>query len=292
MATNCLYKITKKLEKIIERNGHLITFINIPCGKCARCIERRKMEWAFRMEIEMEQSKTAYFVTLTYAPETIPYNDKGRYTLQEKDLNKFWKRLRQNHKRSKTTIEHLTHGIKNNDQIKYYAAGEYGEERGRPHYHAIIFNTSKRAIEKSWELGDVHVVKANPATICYCMKYLDKRLNNTQKHGITPEFNTMSEGIGKTYIDKNKNWHKRNKDALYVRNKKGMMIPMPKYYRHKIFSEYEREEQIIIVTTVLENNKKDEIAKIGHEAYAKNQRMAKTVSEKKFKKKIKKRIVD
>lgn len=292
MATDCLFKITLQLKEVIEREGRIITYINIPCGRCARCIERRKMEWAFRMEKEMEISKTAYFVTLTYAPETVPYNKWGKKTLVKKDLTKFFKRLRRNQERSKPTIEFITNNLVNTDKIKYYAAGEYGEEKGRPHYHAIIFNTSERNIIKSWDLGGVHVVKANEATIAYVMKYLDKRYDKKQNWGIQAEFNTMSEGIGKHYIDKNITWHKRNIDVLFVTNQNGVKIPMPKYYREKIFTNEEREQQVIIVTDILKDIREESIEELGRELYNHKQIKLKDESERRFKKKIKKRIVD
>lgn len=314
MATDCKYKITLKLKEAFEdTNGIWRYHINIPCGKCARCIERRKMEWGFRMKQEMDESKTAYFVTLTYAPETVPYTSWGIKTLlphkdvthlvkkknkkrkvreQKDDLQLFFKRLRQNQKRSKPTIEHLRNNLGKKDKIKYYAAGEYGEERNRPHYHAIIFNASMINIEKSWELGTTHIVPANEMTIAYVMKYLDKRLDKEPDWKKTPEYNTMSEGIGKSYIDKNKSWHKRNPDILYVTTRIGIKIPMPKYYREKIFTEEERKEQVKIVTERMDEIKIELTQELGLHRYVEVQNMEGKESERRFKKKIKKRNID
>lgn len=318
---DCKNKIPIRLKKPIQSGDKWITEISIPCGKCAKCIERRKMEWAFRMEKEMEMSKTCYFVTLTYSPETIPYNKWGQKTLiptRKKDLDirkevegkkritkkwkaqqidrslqGFFKRLRTYQERGKKTIESIYHGLDNKkDKIKYYAAGEYGEDKGRPHYHAIIFNTSERAIRKAWDLGNVHIVKANKYTIAYVMKYLDKQLGKTPEWKRVPEFNEMSEGIGSSYIKKNKQWHRQNLDVLYVTNHNGIKIPMPKYYRLKIFNEEERIKQIELVTNRLEEIKQDLIEELGWDMYAQVQREQPKVDEFIFKHKIKKRIVD
>lgn len=331
-ATDCLYKITITLKEPIERNGIYIPYINVPCGKCDRCLQRRKMEWSFRMNYEMEQSKTAYFVTLTYSPETVPINKWGiktlvptraydlklkamehnrkRITKKFKDqypdvsIEGFFKRLRQNQKRSKYTKEHIYNNLKQNDKILFYAAGEYGENNTkRPHYHAIIFNASEVNIHKSWcitnkknntmiPIGDVQVKKAEEGNIAYVMKYLDKRLDNEQDPNRYPEFNTMSEGIGKGYIDKFKSWHQRNPEILFVKNKKGIMIPMCKYYRHKIFTEDQRKEQAIMVTELMEQIKKDGIEKMGSFGYFEYINNVKKYNKIQFKKKIKKRIVD
>lgn len=318
---DCLFKITIQLDKPIEREGRLLTFINIPCGKCGRCIERRKMEWCFRMSEEMRTAKTAYFVTLTYAPETVPYNGYGKKTLvpdrktslkfklieqgrkritkkwkkkqSDDSLEGFFKRLRINQERSGITIEHLKNKLNHKDKIKYYAAGEYGENNTkRPHYHAIIYNASEINIHKSWNLGGVFCVPANEATIAYVMKYLDKRFDKKQHWGIVPEFNCMSEGIGSNYIEKNKHWHKRNLDILFVTTWRGIKIPMPKYYRDKIFTDEEREQQVIIVTDKLQEIRDEKISEYGREWYNKISKAKEKESERRFKKKIKKRIVD
>lgn len=292
MPTDCLDKIPLRLDNPIEINGRITYEISVPCGKCPRCYERRKMEWGFRMEKEMEISKNTLFTTLTYNPETVPYSKYGQKTLRPKDLQDFFKRLRQNQKRSKITIEHLANGLTQNDKIKYYACGEYGEENQRPHYHAIIFNVSRKNIEKSWGLGETHVVPANKETIGYVMKYLDKRLGQEKLWKKEPEYNTMSEGVGKSYISKNANWHKINIDILYVMKNNGIKIPMPRYYRSKIFNNDERMQQVILVEQTLLGAKNELISKIGMDKYSEKQRHARKVSEKKFKKKIKKRMID
>lgn len=317
--TECEFKITLELKEPIVR-VKTITHIHVPCGKCARCLQRKKMEWSFRMMDELVQSKTAYFITITYNPESVPYNKYGKKTLietRDQDLNiwllqkgrkritkkfkqecydrsiqGFFKRLRQNHNRTKDTYESVKNNLSTNDKIKFFAAGEYGEERGRPHYHAIIFNTSEKAIMKSWTLGDVQVKKAAEANINYVMKYLDKKHGQEKVKMKTPEFHTMSEGIGISYINKHKEWHKQNLDVLYVATPKGIRIPMPKYYREKIFTEKERQEQVIIVTDILEEIRQDEISKKGMNKYAKEKNTLRNESERRFKKKMKKRNVD
>lgn len=322
MATDCLFKITIQLKEAIEREDRLITHINIPCGKCGRCLQRRKAEWSFRMYDEMIHSKTSYFVTMTFAPETVPYNKYGKKTLittrakdleikkQEegwkrvtkkrkgklidRSLEGFFKRVRQNQKRTDVTIETLTHGLTNKDKIKYYGCGEYGENNTkRPHYHAIIFNASAQAIEKSWTLGDVQIKPASMEAIMYVMKYLDKRLGAEENFTREKEFNTMSEGIGLNYINKMKHWHKQNIDILYVMTEKGIKVPMPKYFRDKIFTEEERKEQVLIVSEHIENVRMEEILKRANlTQYNEDQAKLKNETERRFKKNIKKRTVD
>lgn len=322
--TDCNFKITISLKKAIEKDGQYLTHINIPCGKCGRCIQRRKMEWGFRMQDELIHSKTAYFITLTYSPEYVPYNKYGQKTLiptrkidlkikaeeegrkrktkkwkescVDRSVQGFVKRVRRNQERifqNDITIESITHNLNPLDKIKMYAAGEYGEERHRPHYHLIIFNASRKAIEMSWQLGGIDIRVATQGEIAYVMKYLDKQLGQEKPKNKEPEFSTMSEGIGINYIRKNKEWHKRNLDILYVCTSSGIRIPMPKWYREQMFTEEERNLQVRLVTDKLEEIKQDLIKELGgqHE-YTKYHNTLARESERRFKKKIKKRIVD
>lgn len=322
--TDCQFKITIQLKQAIEKDARLITHINIPCGKCGRCIQRRKMEWGFRMQNELIHSKTAYFVTLTYAPEYVPYNKYGQKTLiptrkidleikaqeegrkrktkkwkescVDRSIQGFIKRVRQNQKRiykKDITIETITNGLDPSDKIKYYAAGEYGEERGRPHYHLIMFNASRRAIEMSWQLGGIDLRPATHGEIAYTMKYLDKQIGQEKTWNKEPEFSTMSEGIGENYIKKNKQWHKNNLHILYVCTSSGIRIPMPKWFREKMFTEDERKKQVLLVTEKLDEIKEELIHELGgmHE-YNKYTNELKKESERRFIKKIKKRIID
>lgn len=94
--------------------------VQLPCGKCPDCIERRTRIWAARCVLEGSYYENNSFITLTYADKCLP---KGG--LCKKDVQKFIKRLR----------KHVGH------RISYYAIGEYGPHNThRPHYHIIIFN--------------------------------------------------------------------------------------------------------------------------------------------------------
>lgn len=91
----------------------------VPCGKCKECLEDYSREWSFRIMDEASKYKDNCFITLTYAenPESV----------SKRDLQLFMKRLRKK-------LEPL--------KIRYYFVGEYGDKKGRPHYHGIIFGWS------------------------------------------------------------------------------------------------------------------------------------------------------
>lgn len=96
----------------------------VPCGKCAACRCDYSREWANRMILELADHDKALFLTLTYNNEHLPISDKGFPTLDKRDLQLFFKRLRK---------------YFSGTSIRYYIAGEYGSKTHRPHYHAIIY---------------------------------------------------------------------------------------------------------------------------------------------------------
>jgi len=105
--------------------------IQLKCGQCIGCRLERSKQWAIRCMNEAQMHSKNCFITLTYNDENLPPNDSLVY----RDFQLFLKRLR--FKYSGTTI-------------RYYMAGEYGENYGRPHFHAILFGIDF-ADKKPWK---------------------------------------------------------------------------------------------------------------------------------------------
>lgn len=104
--------------------------IKIPCGKCRACRASKCRMWADRMTLELDHSKSAVFLTLTYDDKHVPLrvnptSGESALTLNKRDLTLFFKRLR----KAFPEVE-----------IRYYACGEYGKNgTHRPHYHIILY---------------------------------------------------------------------------------------------------------------------------------------------------------
>lgn len=108
-------------------------YVVVPCGKCIGCKLDYSRQWADRCMLEMQYHKHTWFVTLTYDEDHLPRTwysadqETGEAvmaaTLSKRDLQLFFKRLRKN----------------TGQQVRYFCAGEYGDETKRPHYHCIIF---------------------------------------------------------------------------------------------------------------------------------------------------------
>jgi len=229
MSTICMNPFTLSEEN----GGH-----QVPCGKCYNCKRRRTSSWSVRLIKEGERSISAHFLTLTYNTDSVPISDNGFMTLNKIDLQKFFKRLRK------------WHG-KNTTPLKYYAVGEYGGQTKRPHYHIVIFNANLEHFERSWSidlkpLGQIHIGTITEASIGYTLKYIckDSQIPMHKNDDRLKEFALMSKGLGSNYLtEKMLKWHKdKIEERIYVPLKDGKKAPLPRYYKQKIYDEFDKEK--------------------------------------------------
>jgi len=243
---------------IFKRNDpEIVQEVSLPCGQCIGCRLERSRQWAMRCMHEAQLHQHNCFITLTYDDTHLPSDQSLHY----RDFQLFIKRLR---KRYPTT------------KISYYMAGEYGENFGRPHYHACIFGldfhdkklwkrtTSGSLIYRSsdletlWPFGYSSIGDVNFESAAYVARYIMKKQTgkDSEKHyqysdletgeiiQMTPEFNKMSlkPAIGL-------NWYKKYKTDVYPHDYvvlRGQKIKPPKYYDqlYKNDNPYEYEEII------------------------------------------------
>jgi len=208
-------------------------YIPVPCSKCPPCKKRRTSGWSFRLVKEGERSQSALFVTLTYNTEVVPITKNGFMNLDKADVQKFMKRLRK----------------LSNEKLKYYLCGEYGTKRMRPHYHLIIFNADKEKVELAWTLdrrplGQIYIGDVNEASIGYTLKYMTKKGKIPMHYNDDrqKEFSLMSKGLGSNYLTENMiKWHKNNiEERMYCNLKSNKKIAMPRYYKDKIYSDFDK----------------------------------------------------
>jgi hypothetical protein len=208
-------------------------YIPVPCSKCPPCKKRRTSSWSFRLVKEGERSQSALFVTLTYNTEVVPITKNGFMNLEKADVQKFMKRLRK----------------LSNEKLKYYVCGEYGTKRMRPHYHLIIFNADKEKVEQAWTLdrrplGQIYIGDVNEASIGYTLKYMTKKGKIPMHYNDDrqKEFSLMSKGLGSNYLtEKMLKWHKDNtEERMYCNIKGNKKIAMPRYYKDKIYNEFDK----------------------------------------------------
>jgi hypothetical protein len=224
---------TKCITPFYVKDKFTTEYIPVPCSKCPPCKKRRTSGWSFRLVKEGERSLSALFVTLTYNTETVPITENGFMNLDKADVQKFMKRLRKLSKQ----------------KLKYYVCGEYGTKRMRPHYHLIIFNADKEKVEQAWTLdrrplGQIYIGDVNEASIGYTLKYMTKKGKIPMHYNDDrqKEFSLMSKGLGSNYLtEKMLKWHKNNiEERMYCNIKGNKKIAMPRYYKDKIYSQFDK----------------------------------------------------
>lgn len=119
----------------------------VPCRGCWRCLKRRVNDYVGRCMAEAAYSDWTCTLTLTYAPWEKRGAPGEEYDLADKvvtpsHFQKFIRALR-----------------KRGHKVRYFVAGEYGEERGRAHFHCILFGIGPRP---KWEIKDRAIKLAYP----------------------------------------------------------------------------------------------------------------------------------
>ena len=160
-------------------------FINVPCGKCIECSDKKRNDLFVRASFEyksmLKAGGIAYFVTLTYANNCLP-TFNHRPCFNREDVTNFLRRLRARHFKFCKQFNHSYHGI------RYFVTSEYGHETHRPHYHMVIFcyypineYLIPYLVRSTWHYGivDVQSLKSNIG-INYVSKYAGKDINNQQ----------------------------------------------------------------------------------------------------------------
>ena len=220
--------------------------VPVPCGRCPVCKRKRASSWAFRLR-QHERRCPAHFVTFTYDTDHVPISNNGFMTLNKRDVQLYFKRLRKLCGKSVS--------------IKYYLVGEYGGKTHRPHYHAIIFGVSDTEdYFRAWHIdgspiGTVHVGGVSAASVAYTLKYISKPPSPIfhRNDDRIREFSLMSKGLGADYLSPAvESYHRSDDLRLYV-TQDAYKVSMPRYYRHKLWSESERRSQALRIAAQVES---------------------------------------
>lgn len=240
----------------------------IPCGKCIGCRIRQREDWTTRIELEARDypKEEVWFITLTYDDDHVPgmivktgeILRKVQYTwkpgekrpssvqiLLYEDIQKFLKRLRKAYR----------------GKLRYFVAGEYGEQTARPHYHMILYGWRPTDLENLykihhngyynskwladlWGMGQIQIAQAVPETYRYVAGYVTKKMyeidgkkaNVYYELGQTKPFACMSlrPGLGDQYYQKHKAeiWRQG-----YIQCTNGKQAQIPRYYEKQMEAE-------------------------------------------------------
>lgn len=194
----------------------------LPCGSCIGCRLDRANAWAIRcthearMHAHYEGGNGSVFLTLTIAPNKM----LAHCSVLKVSLQRFLKRLRK------------AVGV----PIRYMDCGEYGDKRGRPHYHMILFGWSfpdrvmhkrteqghylftSEVLDKAWSFGKCFIGDVSYQSARYVASYITKKWKGDgadahytrpssvdgEFYRVEPEFASMSlkHGLGERWFDK------------------------------------------------------------------------------------------
>lgn len=183
----------------------------LPCGKCIECRLEYARQWAIRCVHEAQMHENNSFITLTYSDEHLK-SEKLQYI----DFQLFLKRLR------KDIWSKNKHQPKESYEISTFVTGEYGDQRKRPHWHALIFNWRPTDLTPKYENHNGDIVYNSPSlstlwgkgitelgsvtfeSAGYCARYAAKKLvHGNDGHEWEPiSKKSTKNAIGKKFLQK------------------------------------------------------------------------------------------
>lgn len=187
----------------------------LPCGRCGYCLQKRSLEWQFRLTQEAKEWSTTSFITLTYDEDCEPVNGVDKHEIQC-----FLKRLRKVVK------------------FKYYATSEYGPTRThRPHYHILFFHNLMPEhfyshVEDCWRKGIISIGDLNDNRVAYCANYHISKAYNPD--GKNANFCLMSKKLGADFLTPERVEFFQNTGRMYVKHYDGYNMPMPRYFKKSL----------------------------------------------------------
>lgn len=171
-----------------------------------RPLMRRRSMWYKRLLAEYKYcTGSTFFITLTYEDSCVPmeFGSDGLplfYTTSKRDVQLWFKRIR------KRCVSDL-------GRIRYFIVSEFGENTGRPHYHAIVFTDVRcsldymtEAINETWHKGyinDVQYLKGNGG-LRYVANYITKALDCYKTFALM----SRRPGLGISYVEAQADYHR------------------------------------------------------------------------------------
>lgn len=146
--------------------------VEVACHECWQCIATAVHQWVGRNIAESKSAKAAHYVTLTYGrdndPESPTFGQEDHpraKVLTYSDVQKWLKRLR-----------------KAGFPCRYFVTGEYGGEKGRCHWHVLLYwsdkvpghKLSERMWDDFWQHGHQWWETMHPDHVRYACKYILK----------------------------------------------------------------------------------------------------------------------
>lgn len=171
----------------------------VGCRNCWQCKETAVDDWSGRCIAESKTATAPFWITLTYGREldsnwkqTGPSDHLRASLLTYSDVQKYFKRLRKRRKIGGKWVSY---------PCRYFCVGEYGSEKGRAHWHMLVFwqgavpphepSTRDRPVRfdephwphgfSQWEPLSGLDGESVASAVRYCCKYIQKDIGKAEQ---------------------------------------------------------------------------------------------------------------
>ncbi len=253
----CLYptKIKNKKYQATKKNGGVpplkpvyfdtISMVSVDCGRCIECRKKKARDWQMRLSEEMRSTDLrGYFVTWTFSDESLK---DLREILRKEDESRTWENFEDENQICRIAVRRYLERWrkKHGKSLRHWMITEKGQSNSeRVHMHGIVWtNEDKEDITDRWGYGICDIGKKGVGELSagYLVKYMSKV---DEKHKEYKSKVFASAGIGAGYLkrrDSKRHEFKGEDTKKVYTDRTGRKLPLPKYFRDKIWSEEERE---------------------------------------------------
>ena len=251
----CLYPkfiINKKYTATKKNNGNIpilkdfrTKYVPVGCGNCMECKKQKARGWQVRLMEEIRINNTGKFVTFSFSDESLIHletelnSNLAGYNLENKiatlAVRRFLERWRKQYKKS----------------LRHWLVTELGQNNTeRIHLHGILFtNETLETVRKTWKYGNINKWDKDwknnyvtERTINYIVKYINK---SDEIHKYYNPIILTSPGLGRNYInrpDSKLNKFNNDKTNEMYKTRSGIKLPLPIYYRNKLYTDDQKEQ--------------------------------------------------
>jgi hypothetical protein len=111
----------------------------VPCRKCWACTKNRVSALVGKALMEQETMEWSYMLNLTYDDKRLsshPWGDNAKKYVCKADFQHFMRNVR-----SQMRSQDRANRVNIGSNARYLVAGEYGEKKGRSHFHVLLMGT-------------------------------------------------------------------------------------------------------------------------------------------------------
>lgn len=252
---NRKYTITKKNKGVIPPlKDKRQEYVKIPCKECYVCRKKKAREWRLRLSEDIKVNKTGKVILLTFNTESLIKIKSKLKGITGYELDNAICRYAVKHFRERWRKKY-------GRSIRHWLITELGQKNTEHvHMHGIVWeddrykvNNFLEEVEKVWNYGFVgkgkinwqsgkYINYVNQKTASYFTKYVTKK---DEKHSEYKQIILTSSGIGKNFLESEKIKDNIYKGIITNQNYQvdnGTILPMPEYFRRKLYTDEEREK--------------------------------------------------